>query len=351
MANVTINTNISNVTDDQSSTFTASLNGVPNTVSAIITDRKFTPNTNYSFTKIPHVSFVKTSDPNSYNYTVTKNVDGSYSFTINYNHPLSPPTTDIIEFFAEAKSDATVVGSKIYGWNVQDQELIPQGEKRILSIYGDVGAKLKIAVTKNPRLGPVGNATFLVDEFIATIGLDGKYETLITFPSSTISVGYRILLTEFTSGTFSGGLTDSPITIFLDQWPLQQTKLEIIETGDTTWVLPAASVTNAFYYYSGARGTTSYKQDFSFTCTHTGDISLDGTFTSDDFTKVTGQSSTLTNSTVNSLVSYNALSIVIDNTASPNSVVISGKTTIQHGFDAGGHTYITLNINDILNHA
>lgn len=350
MANVTINTNISNVTDDQSSTLTVSLNGVPNTVSAIITDRKFTPNTNYSFTKIPHVSFVKTSNPNSYNYAVTKNVDGSYSFTVNYNHSLLPPTTDIIEFFAEAKSDATVVGNKIYGWSIQDQELISQGEKRILSIYGDTGTKLKIAVTKNPRLGPMANATFLVDEFIATIDLDGKYETLITFPSTTISVGYRILLTEFISGTFTGGLTDSPTTIFLDQWPLQQTKLEIIETGDTTWVLPTASVTNAFYYYSGARGTTTYKQDFSFTCTHDDDISLDGTFTSDDFTKMTGRSSTLTNPMVDSLVSYSALSIAIDNTGI-QSVIISGKITIKHGYDAGGHTYITLNINDILNHA
>ena len=257
MANVTINTNINNVTDDQSGR-SVSLDGVPNTVSAIITDRKFTPNTNYSFIKIPHVSFFKTSDPNSYNYTVTKNVDGSYSFTVNYNHPLSPPTTDVIEFFAEAKTNATVIGNKVYGWNIQDTELIPQGEKRILSIYGDPGAKLKIAVTKNPRLGPVANATFLVDEFVATIDLDGKYETLITFPSTTISVGYRILLTEFTSGTFTSGLTVSPTTIFLDQWPLQQTKLEIIETGDITWALPAASVTNAFYYFSGVRGTTTY---------------------------------------------------------------------------------------------
>ena len=84
MANVTIKTNITNTTDSQSTTLTASLVGVPNTGSTIISSRTFTSKTNCKFTKIPHISFEKTSNPESYSYSVKKNNNGSYSFTVNY---------------------------------------------------------------------------------------------------------------------------------------------------------------------------------------------------------------------------------------------------------------------------
>ena len=354
MANVTIKTNINQVTDSQSTVLTASLDGVPNTSVTVVNRRTFTPKTNCKFTKIPHVSFVKTSDPNKYSYSVVKGNDGSYSFTVRYSRPLSPPTTDMIEFFAEAKTNATVLGNKVYGWNMATTEISPYGESRTLTITGDPKAKLKIAVTNNPFISPISNETYLVNEYVATIGSDGTYSKVIDFPLSTLATEYRIVLTKYGNSAFSGGLTNSPTTIFLNQWPYQQTKLEIIETSDTTWVLPAASVNNAFYYYSGLRGSKTLEADFSFTCTHTGDISADGTFTEDDFTQVTGQGATITSHggsvQQDSVVTYKNLLATIDNDASPNSVVISGKITIEHGYDAGGHTYITLNINDILNH-
>jgi len=355
MANVTINTNLTQVTDSQSTKTSAVLDGVPNTSSVIIAGRTFTPNANCIFTKIPHVSFAKTSDPNRYSYSVVKNTDGSYSFTVNYFRPLSPPTTDIIEFFAEAKTNATVLENRIYGWNMITTEVFPYGETRTLVVTGDPGAQLKIAVTNNPLATPIANETFIVSEYIATIGQDGTHSKVINFPLSTVATEYRVVLTKYGNNIFTGGLPNSPTTIFLNQWPYQQTKLEIIETSDTTWGLPAASVNNAFYYYSGLRGSKTLEADFSFTCTHSADISVDGTFTADDFTQVTGQSATITNGpgsvTQESLVTYKDLTTTIDNTASPNSVVISGKITIEHGYDAGGHTYITLNVNDILNHA
>ena len=350
MANVTIKTNISGVTDSASGTLSYALTSVPNTSSEIITNRTFTPNTNCSFTKPPHISFVKTKEPNRYSYSVVKNIDGSYSFTVNYLSPLVKPTTDVIEFFAEAKTNAVVSGDKIYGWNMKTNDINPDGEARVLSITGDPKAKLKISVTENPRIGPNSNATFMVEEFTATIDDDGIYNLTIDFPSTSLAVDYRIILTEFKSGTFTGGLSQTPTTIHMHQWPLQQTKLEIIETSDTTWTLPAASVNNAFFYFSGIRGQKSLRQDFSWTATHSGDISVDGTFEAADFTQVTGQSSTLTDDTIPSIVTYDNLTTTIDNDASPNSVVISGQITITHGYDAGGHTYITLNINDILNH-
>tara|TARA_R100000234_G_C4995819_1_gene177866 strand:+ start:260 stop:1333 length:1074 start_codon:yes stop_codon:yes gene_type:complete len=356
MASVTINTNLTQVTDSQSTKTSAVLDGVPNTSSTIITNRTFTPNANCTFAKIPHVSFTKTSDPNRYSYSVVKNTDGSYSFTVNYFRPLSPPTTDIIEFFAEAKTNATILENRIYGWNMITTEVFPYGETRTLVVTGDPGAQLKIAVTNNPLAAPIASETFIVSEYIATIGQDGTHSKVINFPLSTVATEYRVVLTKYGNNIFTGGLPNSPTTIFLNQWPYQQTKLEIIETSDTTWVAPFddTGLGKTFYYYSGLRGSKTLEADFSFTCTHSADITVDGTFTADDFTQVTGQGATITNGpgsvTQESLVTYKDLTTTIDNTASPNSVVISGKITIEHGYDAGGHTYITLNVNDILNH-
>jgi len=427
MANVTINTNLTRVTDSQSATTSISLDGVPSTSSTIITNRTFTANTSCTFTKIPQISFEKTSNPENYSYSVKKNNNGSYSFTVNYLRPITTlPTTDIIEFFSTAKATAKSSGNNIYGWNMKTSVIRTDGERRTLKITGDPKATVKIKVTKNPKIGPNSNETVFVKEFVATINSDGTYETSILFPATTLLVGYRVIISENISGSFSSNLT-SPTTITLFQWPLQQVKLEIIETSDTTWVLPAASVTNAFYLYSGPFRTTSNNQEFSFTCTHTGDISdysitdtTDGAFSgttmtmdtsyitkkiqvgytiagtniasgttitavnvggdpkvytistvptsevadsttitftavlgADNFTQVTGQSKTLdltTHPLVNAEITYTQLSRVIDNTVSPNTVTISGKLAIKHGYDAGGHTYITLNINDILKH-
>jgi len=352
MANVTTNTVLSSVIDNQPTVTSVSLAGVPGSVSTLITNRTFTALENYVFKSIPHVSFVKTRDPSSYSSTAIKNPNGSYSFTIKYLHALSPPTTDIIEFFAVARADKAVVGGKIYGWTMDTRGIRPNGESRIISINGDPGAKLKLRATQHPRILPNTSSVDILKESIVVIGLDGKYETTILFPSSTLAGDYKVVLTEYIGGIFKGGIGASPISINLTQNPIQQTKLEIIETGTSqSWVLPAASINNAFLYYSKPQGATSYQQDFSFTCTHANDISIDQSFVAARFTQVTGQGSTLTEDTVDSVVTYNGLSVVIDNVASPNTVVISGKITIRHGYDAGGHTYITLNINDILNHA
>ena len=194
----------------------------------------------------------------------------------------------------------------------------------------------------------------------------------------------------------------------------------------------AAGINNTFFYYSGHLGQTSYKQDFSFTCTHANPIGYSVTdttdntagaftgttmicdtnhnhstkniaigdvisganivtgttiphvnvhgnlkkytisqapsaevadsttitftrpsFTSDKFTQVTGQGATASDMQTSSIVTYDNLKTEISGT----SVVISGQITVRHGYDhynettnVLGYTYITLNINDILNH-
>lgn len=363
MANVTIKTNITNTTDSASTNLTASLVGVPNTGSTIISNRTFAPKTNCKFTKIPHVSFEKTSNPNNYNYSVIKNANGSYSFTVNYFRPVATlPTTDIIEFFAVAKTNVAVSGKKIYDWSIQSSLIQPHGEKRKLRIIGDPTARLKISVTENPREGKESNAVIIVPEFVATIGSSGVYEITITFPSINNSTAlnkpntYRILLSENTSGTFIGKLIATPTVIYLQQWPLQQTKLQIIETGGTTWTLPSSGLGSDYYLYSSTYGSSSNDQDFSFSCiaaAGTPNITADGVFEAADFTQTTA-SNTLSATqfpTVVSNISYKNLSYTIDTTATPDTVVITGKLNITHGYDGNGHTYVTLNINDILNQA
>lgn len=352
MANATINSTGSNVIDSQSSILSVSLDGVPNTVSTIIANRKITPSTNYKFTKQPHVSFAKTANPNRYSYSGVTNLDGSYSFTVKYHHALKQPVSDVIEFFAEAKTDKALVSRKVFGWNMVDKELRPSGETRKLKLTGDPGARVRYKVTQVPLLLQIANSVEIHPENTVVIGDDGCYETFIKFPSTTTQVSYRITLLPEANTTFGVNLVNSS-TIILRQWPFQKTKLQIIEAGDTTWVLPSSGVGSDHFIYSKVRGATSYKQEFSFTCTHTGDISFKNVanvIVPADFTQtIVGASPSDT--TIDSIVTYDKLEYVINNAVSPNTVVITGIITVLHGYDAGGETRITLNVNDILLHA
>lgn len=352
MANATINSTGSNIIDSQSSILLVSLDGVPNTVSTIIENRKITPTTNYKFTKQPHVSFVKTANPNRYSYSGVTNLDGSYSFTVKYQHAIKQPTSDVIEFFAEAKTNKPLVSRKVFGWNMADKEVDPSGETRKLKLTGDPGARVKYKVTQVPLVLPVSNSIDVHPESTVVIGSDGCYETFIRFPSTTTLVSYRITLLPEANTTFGTNLVNSS-TIILRQWPFQKTKLQIVETGDTSWGLPSASVNSDHFIYSKVRGAISHKQEFTFKCTHNGDISfknVSNVIVPADFTQtIVGASSSDT--TIDSRVTYDNLKYVINNAVSPNTIVITGQITIAHGYDAGGETRITLNVNDILLHA
>lgn len=354
MANVTIQTNITNITDSQSTTTSVSLDGVPNTSFAVISGRKFTANTNYTFTSIPRISFDKTSNPNSYSYSLTKNNDGSYSFDVNYLRPISTlPTTDIIEFFGAAKLNIKPAGNKIYGWNLNTKNIRSSGENRVVRTVGDPGATYKLQVVERPIIGPVSNQVDICKEYVATINSDGTHEKMIHFPKSSLFTTYRVILSENVSNTFANNIL-SPTSIDILQYPLQQVKLQIIESGDTTWALPSAGVDSDYFLYSSQTSLSTGPYDFSFACTHTGDISADGTFTAADFTKTEGSGATLDlvkHPIKSTSVKFTNLSYTINNDVSPNTVTITGTIQIRHGYDAGGQTLITLNINDILNHA
>ena len=105
MANATIKTHLKNITDGGTTT-SISLDGVPSRVSNIITSRVFTKKANTVYVVEPYISFKRTKTPSDYTYTRQHDqVSGTTIFTVRYKHPLKPPTTDIIEFFGEAKAN------------------------------------------------------------------------------------------------------------------------------------------------------------------------------------------------------------------------------------------------------
>ena len=348
MANLTIKTKLTNVTDNASTTTSVSLDGIPLTVDTIISSRTFTAGTNYTFTQTPYVDLSETQDPKAYIVTTTEVVGTSKTFTIKYNRPLSPPTTDIITFFATAKLDKSRVGNRIRNYQINSLELHPNGEKRKLTVYGDPNTTLDIHVTKNPKDGPIGNQTDILKSYIATITNNGKYEKEISFPKTSLLTDYKVKLSERLTNSFSS--ITNPTTITLTQYPLQQTKLLVADGGLST-TLPADSVNNRFYYYSNIKGGTTYNNYFSFTVTKAANLATKDEFTTSSFTQATATSSTLTDTAIDSVIEYSNLSITINNSVSPKTARIEGFLKITHGYDSGGHTLITLDVNNILQNA
>ena len=348
MASVDIKTYLTNITDGSSSTTSASLDGRPFKTSAIISSRVFTKKSNTSYIVEPYISFRKTSNPNDYTYTRTHSASsGTTIFTVKYHRPLKPPTTDIIEFYGEAKTSFTASTDKFYSYKLNDLELHQLGETRNLTLYGDPYVAVKVDVTHNPKVGPEINSVSLIGgEKIVTMGSNGKYTLPIKFPSTTLLTNYRVVLTEVGSGSFPSNLP-SPYTITLTQYPVAELKITLSDSALGTTLPSVADRTLEFF---GERAKT-FKTSFSFTVSKSVDLAVKGTFDQSDFTYTPGTSSTLDHDIEGTVVRYGNLLITIDNTVRPTTAVITGDISLAFGYDAGGHTLVTLNVNDILQNA
>tara|TARA_R110002012_G_scaffold202163_1_gene371181 strand:+ start:4721 stop:5770 length:1050 start_codon:yes stop_codon:yes gene_type:complete len=346
MADIIIKTNLTNVTDGASSTTSASLDGVPFTTSTIINSRTFTVDANHTFSVEPFIDLSGVSTPSDYSVTTTKVANTSKTFTVKYHHPLKPPTTDIIQFFATAKLNPVRPSDKIYSYVIDEKEIHPNGESRLLTVTGNPNSSISVDVTKNPKINPIGDQTIMVGPLAYyVIGEDGRYQTNIKFPKTSLLTNYKVKLSERISGSFSG--INNPSIITLTQYPLQQTKLLVADGGLGT-TLPADSVTNRYYFYSAKKGQVTYGNNFSFTVTKLSGLLVKNDFTASSFTQATATSSTLTDTAIDSIIEYSNLSITINNTVSPNTARIEGNLKINHGYDSGGHTLVTLDVNNIL---
>ena len=361
MARVSIQTDLKNITDGASSTVSASLDGVPFTTSTIISSRVFTKASNTSYITEPYVSFNKTKTPSDYTYTRTQdNSAGTTTFTVKYRHPLKPPTTDVIEFLGEAKTDLAVSTGKIYSYKIKDERLNPLGETRFLKIYGDPNTALKLDVTKNPRVNPEGDATSIINgEKTVLIGENGSYTTPIIFPSTTLKTSYRVKLTEIEEGSFPLDMA-SPFTTTIDQFPTCEVRLIISGTIASTGTTALTAPTTLKYF--GKTGST-LMTTFKFVATKTVDIEAKGTFEPADFTQTDKTSSTLTDTEdyregtglaygyIPTTVDFSNLSISFNNNLTPNEAVIEGTIRIKFGYNSGGHTAIALGVGDIIQNA
>ena len=268
MASLTIKTNLLNVTDSQSSTTSVSLDGAPFSTSDIITSRTFTSKANTSFTVKPYIDFSNVSDKNA--YKVTKTVTSTYTtFTIQYARPLSPPTTDIITFYAKAKLTNTIAGANITAVNIKSDLIPSTGQNRLLTIYGDPGAKFILDVKTKPKISPAALGVTMIPNgpITATINSNGIYTKGIKFPSTTELTDYSITVSETSYSNFKNGLI-SPHVITLTQYPIQQVQLLVSDGGSVSSSIASdsGSGSTTTIYFAGEYGSQTSS---SFKCTVT----------------------------------------------------------------------------------
>ena len=150
MANLTIKTNLINVSDSASSTTSVSLDGVPSKTVNIITDLVFTVSTGHEFVTKPYIIW-NVNNRSSYNVVKTE-TSTTTTFTVKYNRPLNPPSTDVITFYAKAKKSKTPSGINIHNINIDTRNIKSIGETRLISVYGDVGARFNLDVLTWPKI-------------------------------------------------------------------------------------------------------------------------------------------------------------------------------------------------------
>ena len=361
MARASIQTDLKNITDGASSTVSASLDGTPFTTSTIISSRVFTKASNTNYSTEPYVDFSGTSNPSDYTFTRTHDASaGTTTFTVKYRHPLKPPKTDVIRFFGEAKTSIAASSNKIHSYKTDESLLSSTGGPRNLVIYGDPHVALTLDVLKTPKRysGSFGENVSLIDgESTVVIGPDGKYKTKINYPPTALLTDYQIKLTEYTSGSFGINL-NSPTTVTVTQYPECEVRLTLSDSALGT-TLPSTTT----YKYFGEFNTTKYVK-FTYVVTKSADLAVKYAkgFTALDLKKVDRTSASISDTTEiasnvfegeyrETRVDYKDLKITIDNDLSPNQAIIEGLLKIDFGYNSGGHTLITLNVNDILKNA
>jgi len=187
--------------------------------------------------------------------------------------------------------------------------------------------------------------------FTAVIGSNGTFNLDIFFPSTSSAISYNVILTQIASNSFSGRLLgQSPKTIAIKQFPLTVVTFGVTQTDTTpTWVLSAVSFTNSGKAESNNTLNDDYKNTIiSFTASTT---AAEIVKTSTDFTpsvwspkiSAIGDRVALAGGTV---VSFNNLSIAIDNSGSTKIATITCDATVY--FHGTSNTTTNLNVDLII---
>ena len=359
MAQVIFETKLNNVNDTGGTVSSVGLTGfVPFSRNSIVSSRKFTPAANHSFSILPVVDFSKTSTPSRYSYTATNTTDSNGVVTavtvdIFYIAPLNnEDVIDIITFTGTAVHNPAVSTSEIYDFNYPEKIIVSQGTNRVLKVYGDAKARCNIDFSTYPLVNPIANGVSLISgPKIITIPENGVHEENIRIPKTTILTRYKLTITENTAGTFKNII--SPTEKVYTQYPIQHTRLTLSDSALGT-TLPSTTQLNFYHDYKDNNNNYDF---FSFTVSKTSfNFALKPTaFDGSLFGVTSGSSATYTTHTVEKTdIEFFDLKCEIDNDGVTDGVattayaVISGRIKIMSGYDAGGRTDVTLNINDLL---
>lgn len=224
---------------------------------------KVEPTIDFSETGFPQNYTVNITDTGS---VATNNLTVR-AFNVFYKLPESSSSFDTIKIAAKAELADVVSSGKITGFDLQSGVLSSLGGKRKLTIYGDPGATATLEVKEttanvntttttsvvasnesgtrnitltyaNPDIyvgmtvagtniaggtvvSSISGTTLQVSQnttgaasgtltfsgaFTATIGSDGIFEKMITFPSTTSDKSYSAILTQIANGSFTKGL-------------------------------------------------------------------------------------------------------------------------------------------------
>ena len=133
---------------------TCSITASPRDTKVLFT-KKVTASTNFVFNQEPTVSFLDTSHPDNYSFTVVdtgslaNNNLTAREFTIKYLFPFESSTGDSIVFNSKADPVIATSTGKIYSYSIEDSNIPSYGDKRILTVNGDANATLTVRARIN----------------------------------------------------------------------------------------------------------------------------------------------------------------------------------------------------------
>lgn len=206
-----------NITQSDETNVAYSVTGTQGSTQDIIS-KTVTASTGKYFETEPTI--VITGDLNDYEVTTTNSNDGSGNLTskvfdIDAVMPLEDVSGDTIVITASAVTIPEDL-NRINAYSFDTSDMAKTLIKRPFKAYGDIGAKFKLKITRpdNYTFNFDDNdfTNLITDSGELTIGSDGSYSTLLTFPVVTDDVVYTFEIVEVSPTTLNI-VQDNPFTV------------------------------------------------------------------------------------------------------------------------------------------
>jgi hypothetical protein len=294
-----------------------------------------TADAGYYFPTVPTASLVIGSLSNySISQSIGVDLNGNITaitFTVDYEFPNYSVTGDSIVITADAEElyNPTI---EIQSYSISSSYLLISGETRPITIYGITGAAWQLEVIES-----VGGIT--IGQFSGTIDSTGSATEDIIFPASLVDVEYILILTGDLASTFCPGspcLTGQPSVWSLYQYAQQQVSFALTTTSQNITV---SASDDKFFSPDSSPGFRSYSVSASKSASSS-DFIFDTTPVASNWSNQ-GLGIPQTDQVVQS-----PLSITVDNSSDPKTLVIDLETNI---YQVGTQSLLSeLNLDDFL---